>query len=72
MSRRSVHGLLVVRTLLISNGAILAACSGAYLWLGAKPGGWIVGGVLGAAALGLWCAVPLTDPYRSDRHHTTW
>ena len=72
MSHRSLHGLLVVRTLLIANGAILAVCSGAYLWLGAKPAGWIVGGVLGAAALGLWFAVPLTDPYRSDRHDATW
>ena len=72
MHRRSLHGLLVVRTLLIANGAILAVLSSAYLWLGAKPGGWIVGGVLGAGALGLWLAVPLTDPYRSDRHTTSW
>jgi hypothetical protein len=72
MQRRSLHGLLVVRTMLIANGAILAMCSGLYLILGAKPAGWIVGGVLGAAAIGLWLAVPLTDPYRSDRHRATW
>jgi hypothetical protein len=72
MSRRSLHGLLVVRTMLIANGALLAVFSGIYLVLGAKPGGWIVGGVLGAAAIGLWLAVPLTDPYRSDRHRATW
>jgi hypothetical protein len=72
MRRRSLHSLLVVRTMLIANGALLAVFSGIYLVLGAKPGGWIVGGVLGAAAIGLWLAVPLTDPYRSDRHHATW
>ena len=72
MRRRSLHSLLVVRTMLIANGALLAVFSGIYLALGAKPGGWIVGGVLGAAAIGLWLAVPLTDPYRSDRHRATW
>ncbi|HWW44160.1 MAG TPA: hypothetical protein VN180_03740 [Acidimicrobiia bacterium] len=72
MRRRSLHSLLVVRTMLIANGALLAVFSGIYLVLGAKPGGWIVGGVLGAAAIGLWLAVPLTDPYRSDRHRATW
>jgi hypothetical protein len=71
---RRLHGLLVVRTLLVSNGAILAVISAVYLTLGAKPGGWVVGGVLGAGAFGLWAAVPFTDPYRSDRlrHRRTW
>ena len=72
MNRRSLHGLLVVRTMLIANGALLAMLSGLYLAFGAKPDGWIVGGVLGVAAIGLWLAVPLTDPYRSDRHRATW
>jgi hypothetical protein len=71
---RRLHALLVIRTLLIANGAILAAISGLYLTVGSKPGGWIVGGVLGAGALGLWAGVPFTDPYRSDRvhHHRSW
>ena len=39
MRRRSLHSLLVVRTMLIANGALLAVFSGIYLVLGAKPGG---------------------------------
>jgi len=72
MRRRSLHGLLVVRTMLIANGTLLALFSALYLVFGSRPAGWIVGGVLGAAAVGLWLLVPFTDPYRSDRHHTTW
>ena len=29
---------------------------------------WVIGGVLCGVALGLWALVPLTDPYRSERH----
>ena len=71
---RSIRAALVVRTLLIANGALLAVFSALYLLFGSRPAGWVIGGVLGAAALGLWSAVPLTDPYRSDRaqQRSTW
>lgn len=72
--RRSLQGLLVVRFLLVSNGLVLAAFAALYLFFGARPGGYVVGGVLGAAALGLWMAIPLTDPYRPERarRSRTW
>ncbi len=64
---RSVRGLLVVRCLLLSNGLLLAALGGLYLLFGARPAGYVIGVLLGLAAVALWLAVPLTDPYRSDR-----
>jgi hypothetical protein len=72
MRRRSVLGMVVVRTMLISNGALLALIGALYAVFGGRPSGYIVGGVLGAAAVGLWALVPLTDPYRSERHTTRW
>ena len=71
---RRLHAMLVVRTLLIANGAVIALFSALYLTFGSRPTGWIVGGVLGAAAIGLWTAVPFTDPYRADRvrHRRSW
>jgi len=70
--RRSLHGLLVVRTMLISNGVLLAAIGALYVAFGGSPSGYIVGGVLGACAVALWALVPLTDPYRSDRRTARW
>jgi hypothetical protein len=70
--RRSLHGLLVVRTMLITNGALLALIGVLYAVFGGRPSGFIIGGVLGAAAVTLWALVPLTDPYRSDRHTARW
>ena len=67
--RSSVRGLLVMRVLMVSNCVILAAVGALYLAFGARPGGYLVGGVLGGAAAGLWALIPLTDPYRSERHH---
>ena len=72
MRRRSLHGLLVVRTMLITNGALLAFIGALYAVFGGRPSGYIVGGVLGAVAVVLWALVPLTDPYRSDRHTARW
>ncbi len=72
MRRRSLHGLLVVRTMLISNGALLALIGVLYLAFGSHPTGYVVGGVLCACAVALWALVPLTDPYRSDRRTTRW
>ena len=72
--RRSFQSLLVMRFLLISNGAILAAFGGLYAAFGSRPAGYIVGGILGVVALGLWLAVPLTDPYRAEKlhHRRSW
>jgi hypothetical protein len=70
--RRSLHGMLVVRTMLISNGALLALIGALYAVFGGRPSGFIVGGVLGACAVTLWALVPLTDPYRSDRRTARW
>jgi len=72
--RRSFQALLVMRFLLISNGLILAAFGGLYAAFGSRPAGYIVGGILGAVALGLWMAVPLTDPYRAEKlhHRRSW
>jgi hypothetical protein len=72
MRRRSLQGLLVVRTMLISNGALLALIGALYLAFGSRPTGYVVGGVLCTCALALWALVPLTDPYRSDRRTTRW
>jgi len=72
MRRRSLHGLLVVRTMLISNGALLAIIGALYVAFGSRPTGYIVGGVLGACAVALWAVVPFTDPYRSDRRTARW
>ncbi len=62
---RSVQTLLVVRFLLVANGGLLAVFAALYLLFGGRPAGYVIGGVLGAAALGLWSLVPRTDPYRS-------
>jgi len=72
--RRSFQSLLVMRFLLVSNGIILAAFGGLYAVFGSRPTGYIVGGVLGAVAVGLWMAVPFTDPYRGERlhHRRSW
>jgi hypothetical protein len=74
MRRRSLQSLLVVRYMLVTNGILLGIVAALYAAFGTRPGGYIVGGVLGAAALGLWFAVPLTDPYRAERvrHHRSW
>ncbi len=74
MRRHDVRTLLVVRFLLVANGAVLAVFAGLYLGFGARPAGYVIGGILGAAALGLWALVPRTDPYREDRlhHRSTW
>jgi hypothetical protein len=61
---------LVIRYLLLANGTALAAIAGLYAGFGSRPAGLVVGGVLGVAAIGLWLAIPLTDPYRSD--HSSW
>ena len=58
--RRSPHSLLVVRILLVSDGLLLAAVAILYGVSGTIP----VSVVAGAAAVGLWCLLPLTDPYR--------
>ena len=70
--RRSLHGMLVMRTMLVSNGAVLALIGALYLAFGSRPTGYIVGGVLCACAVTLWALVPLTDPYRSDRRTARW
>jgi hypothetical protein len=72
--RRSLQGLLVVRALLVSNGVILACFAVLYAIFGSTPSGYVIAGVLGAAAIGLWLAVPLTDPYRAERsgHRRSW
>jgi hypothetical protein len=72
MRRRSLHGMLVVRTMLVSNGALLALIGALYLVFGSRPTGYIVAGVLFACAVALWALLPLTDPYRSDRRTTRW
>jgi len=72
--RRSLQGLLVLRFLMIANGLILVCFGGLYLAFGSRPGGYIVGGLLVAAALVVWSLIPLTDPYRSERvrHGRSW
>jgi len=74
MRRRSFQSLLVMRFMLVANGTILGAIAALYVAFGARPSGFIIGGVLGALGLGLWLAVPLTDPYRSERvrHRRSW
>lgn len=66
-ARHSIRSLLVIRYLLVANGVVLACVAGLYAGFGARPAGWVIGGVLGAVAIGLWCAVPLTDPYRGGQ-----
>jgi len=63
-----------MRFLMISNGALLAAFGVLYVAFGSRPTGYVVGGILCAAALGLWMALPLTDPYRHEgsRQHRSW
>jgi hypothetical protein len=61
---RSIGSLLVLRFLLIANALTLIAVGLLYVVYGAKPGGFIVGGVLIGASLLLVCCIPLTNPYR--------
>jgi len=56
-----------MRVLLVANGVLLAIFAGLYVVFGARPSGYVAGGILAAAALALWALVPLTDPYRSER-----
>jgi hypothetical protein len=64
--RGRLQSLLVIRLLLVTNGVILAAVGALFLIFGARPAGYVVGGILAAVAIGLWALVPLTDPYRSE------
>ena len=64
--RGRLQSLLVIRLLLVTNGVILAAVGTLFLIYGARPAGYVVGGILAAVAIGLWSLVPLTDPYRSE------
>jgi hypothetical protein len=61
---RSIGSLLVIRFLLIGNGAVLLAIGVLYVVYGGRPGGLVVGAVLVSASLALFGCVPLTDPYR--------
>lgn len=61
---RSIGSLLVIRFLLIGNGAVLLAIGVLYVVYGARPGGLVVGAVLVSASLVLFACVRLTDPYR--------
>jgi hypothetical protein len=72
--RRSFQALLVMRVLMVSNGVILASVAILYVAFGSRPAGYVIGGLLGATAAGLWLAVPLTDPYRAERagHRRSW
>jgi hypothetical protein len=63
----SIGGLLVMRILMVSNGLLLLGIGSLYLAFGARPSGYVVGGVLVALAMTLWMLIPLTDPYRSER-----
>jgi len=65
--RRSIPALLVVRFLLIGNGATLVAVGGLYLRYGARPDGLVLGGALVVAGVALFSCVRLTDPYRRGR-----
>ena len=56
----------MIRFLLISNGVILLAIGALYAAYGAKPAGYVIGGVLGGVSLLLFACVPLTDPYRHE------
>lgn len=57
----------MIRFLLIANGLTLLAIGALYTLYGGRPGGYVIGGCLGAAAVLLFCCVPLTDPYRRQR-----
>ena len=67
---RSIGSLLVLRSLLIANALTLTAVGLLYVAYGAKPGGFVVGGVLIGASLVLVCCVPLTNPYRETHLRT--
>ncbi len=54
----------MVRLLLIANGLTLVAIGSLYVAYGARPSGFVVGGVLIGVSVLLFCCVPLTDPYR--------
>jgi len=72
--RASLHGLLVLRFLMLANGAILGCVGGLYLAFGSRPGGYVAGGLLVGAAVVVWSLIPLTDPYRAERarHGRSW
>ena len=57
----------MIRFLLVANGVTLLTIGALYAVYGTKPGGLVVGGVLGAVSLLLFGCVPLTDPYRRRR-----
>lgn len=65
--RPSLETLLVVRILIVSNGLVLTAIGVLYLVYGTQTGGAVAGGVLLAVAVGLFCCVPYTAPYRRRR-----
>jgi hypothetical protein len=67
---RSLRSLFAVRVLLIANGVCLVAIGALYLGYGARPAGFVVGGLLVAVAAVLFGCVPLTDPYRRERRRS--
>jgi hypothetical protein len=65
---RSAASLLVARVILLANVLVLITVGALFLVFAEHPAGFVIGGVLWLAAAGLVACLPLTDPYRRERH----
>ena len=70
--RLSATSSVVPRMLLFADGVLLTAIGFVALRYVDRPAGVYLAAGLWLAAAFLFGLLPLTDPYRRDRHRSTW
>ena len=70
--RLSATSSVVLRVLMVADGVILVAIGFVALRYVDHPAGIYIASGLWLAAGVLFGLLPLTDPYRRDRHRSTW
>jgi hypothetical protein len=70
--RPGPRAAIVLRTLVLADGVLLAVLGGLALAYVQHPGGVYLAAGLWLASAIVFGLLPLTDPYRRDRHRSTW
>jgi hypothetical protein len=70
--RLGPRAAIVLRTLVVADGVLLAVLGGlAFVYVQHPSGIYVAAGLWIAAGI-VFGLLPLTDPYRRDRHRSTW